>query len=42
MELEEHRDALFHCQLLKIQPGKNKFCTDMIGLLGPKTTLNLC
>ncbi len=22
--------------------AKNKFCTDMLGLLGPKTTLNLC
>jgi len=21
---------------------KNKFCTDMLGLLSPKTTLNLC
>jgi hypothetical protein len=22
--------------------AKNKFCTDMIGLLSPKTTINLC
>jgi len=22
--------------------AKNKFCTDMLGLLSPKTTLNLC
>jgi hypothetical protein len=23
-------------------PAKNKICTDMLGLLSPKTTLNLC
>jgi hypothetical protein len=22
--------------------AKNKFCTDMLGLLSPKTTINLC
>jgi hypothetical protein len=22
--------------------AKNKFCTDILGLLSPKTTLNLC
>jgi hypothetical protein len=22
--------------------AKNKFCTDMLGLLRPKTTINLC
>jgi hypothetical protein len=22
--------------------AKNKFCTDMLGLLSPKTTVNLC
>jgi hypothetical protein len=22
--------------------AKNKFCTDMLGLLNPKTTINLC
>jgi hypothetical protein len=22
--------------------AKNKFCTDMLGLFSPKTTLNLC
>jgi hypothetical protein len=23
-------------------PAKNKFCTDTLGLLRPKTTINLC
>jgi hypothetical protein len=50
MELGEHLDAFFHSQLLKIEAAiafwvlawqKNKFCTDMLGLLSPKTTLNL-
>jgi hypothetical protein len=46
----EPEEQFFHSQLLKIEaamafrapPGKNKFCTDMLGLLSPKTTLNLC
>jgi hypothetical protein len=51
MELGEHLDALFQCQLLKIAVAmtawatawqKNKFGTDMLGLLSPKTSLNLC
>jgi hypothetical protein len=50
MELGEHLDALFQCQLLKIAAAdslghglaKNKFGTDMLGLLSPKTSLNLC
>jgi hypothetical protein len=51
MELGEHLDAFFHSQLLKIEAAmaflvlacqKNKFSTDMLGLLSPKTTLNLC
>jgi hypothetical protein len=50
MELGEHHDAFFHSQLLKIEaamafwvpPGKKQVCTDMLGLLSPKTTLNLC
>jgi hypothetical protein len=51
MELGEHLDAFFHSQLLKIEAAigflgaglaKNKFCPDMIGLLSPKTTINLC
>jgi hypothetical protein len=51
MELGEHLAALFQCQLLKNSSGndslgdglaKNKFSTDMLGLLSPKTSLNLC
>jgi hypothetical protein len=49
MELGEHFDSFLHSQLLKIEAAisfwalaKNKFCTDMIGLLSPKTTINLC
>jgi hypothetical protein len=42
---------LFHSQLLKTEAAmafrvlvwqKNKFCTDMLGLLSPKTIINLC
>jgi hypothetical protein len=48
MELGEHLDALFQCQLLKNSSGDgslgdsltiNKFGTDMLGLLSPKTSL---
>jgi hypothetical protein len=51
MALGEHLNAYFYCQLLKIAVAmsawqtaweKNKFFTDMLGLLSPKTTLNLC
>ncbi len=50
MELGEHLDALFQWQLLKIAAdgslgdglAKNKFGTDILGLLSPKTSLNLC
>jgi hypothetical protein len=50
MELGKHLDALFRCQLLKIAAAmaawdglaKNNFGTDMLGLLSPKTSLNLC
>jgi hypothetical protein len=28
--------------LLAAGLAKNKFCTDMLGLLRPKTTINLC
>jgi hypothetical protein len=43
-ELGEHLDSFFHIQIMKIEAAmaKNKFCTDMLGLLSPKTTLNLC
>jgi hypothetical protein len=42
---------LFSQPVIKIRGGdgflgaglaKNKFCIDMLGLLSPKTTLNLC
>jgi hypothetical protein len=43
MELREHLEAFFHSQLLKIEAvmafwalAKNKFCTDMLGLLSRK------
>jgi hypothetical protein len=51
MELGEHLYAFFHSQLLEKQSAmafwaavlaKNKFFTDMLGLLSPKTTINLC
>jgi hypothetical protein len=50
MELGEHLDAFFHSQLLKKEAAlafwvlawQKTFCTDMLGLLSPKTTLNLC
>ncbi len=51
MELGEHLYAFFNSQLLKKEAAmaflgaglaKNKFCTDMLGLLIPKTTINLC
>jgi hypothetical protein len=44
MALGEHLNAFFHCRLLKICGGdgsmardlaKNKFFTDMLGLLSP-------
>jgi hypothetical protein len=50
MALGEHLNAFFPCQLLKIAVAmaawpaawqKNKFFTDMLGLLSPKITLNL-
>jgi hypothetical protein len=50
MELGEHLDA-FSQPVIENRGGdgflgaglaKNKFCTDMLGLLSPKTTLNLC
>ncbi len=51
MELGEHLDSFFQCQLLKIAVTmaawvtalqKNKFGTKMLGLLNPKITLTLC
>jgi hypothetical protein len=51
VELGEHLDALFQCQFIENSsgddslgcgPAKNKFGTDMLGLLSPKTSLNLC
>ncbi len=50
MALGEHLDGLFQCQLenssgdssLGDGLAKNKFGTDMLGLLSPKTSLNLC
>jgi hypothetical protein len=47
MELGEHLYAFFHSQLLEKEAAmafwaKNKFCTDMLGLLSSKTTINLC
>jgi hypothetical protein len=51
MELGEHLYAFFHSQLFKKIGGdgflgaglaKNKFCTNKLGLLSPKTTINLC
>jgi hypothetical protein len=52
MELGEHFDGFFHSHLLKIEAvmdgflgaglAKNKFCTDTLGLLRPKTTIYLC
>jgi hypothetical protein len=50
MELEEHLDAFFTPVIenrgsdgfLGAGLAKNKFCTDMLGLLRPKSTLNLC
>jgi hypothetical protein len=43
MELGEHFGVFFYSQLLKMGAGlaKIKFSTDMLGLLSPKTTLNL-
>jgi hypothetical protein len=51
MELGEHLYTFFHSQLLEKEAAmdfwalawqKNKFCTDMLGLLSSKTTINLC
>jgi hypothetical protein len=51
MQLGDYLDALFQCQLLKIAAcdgslvdslAKNNFGIDMLGLLSPKTSLNLC
>jgi hypothetical protein len=51
MELGEHLYAFLHSQLLEKEAAmafsgaglaKNKFCTDMLGLLSSKTTINLC
>ena len=50
MEMGEHLYAFFHSQLLEKTGGdgflgaglaKNKFSTDMLGLLSLKTTINL-
>jgi hypothetical protein len=51
MELGEHFDSFFTQPIIKnggsdgfVAAGlaKNKFFTDMIGLLRPKTAINLC
>jgi hypothetical protein len=51
IKLGEHLDTFFHSHLLKIEAEmafwalarqKNKFCKDTLGLLRPKTTINLC
>ncbi len=51
MELGEHLYTFFQRQLLEKEVAmafwalalqKNKFCTDMVGLLSSKTTINLC
>jgi hypothetical protein len=50
MKWEDILTPFFYPQLLKIAAavaswvtaGKDKFCTDMIGLLSPNTTINLC
>ncbi len=51
MELGEHFDSFFTQPVIENRGGngflgaglaKNKFCTDLVGLLSPKTTTNLC
>jgi hypothetical protein len=51
LELGEHLDALFPMQIIENISGdgslgdnlaKNKFGIDMLCLLSPKTSLNLC
>jgi hypothetical protein len=51
IQVGEHFFAFFHSQLLEKAAAmgffgaglaKNKFCTDMLGLLSSKTILNLC
>jgi hypothetical protein len=45
IELGEHLDAFLHSQFLKIEAAMAFWalaCADMLGILSPKTTLNLC
>ncbi len=51
MELGEHFNSFFTQPVIVNRGGdgflgaglaKNKFCTDMVGLLSPITTINLC